>query len=42
VTAVWLTLTAVVGGALILANLVAFVPGQLAARTRPASVLRSE
>jgi ABC-type lipoprotein release transport system permease subunit len=40
VTAVWLTLTAV--GAVAAANLVAFVPGQLAARTRPASVLRSE
>jgi ABC-type lipoprotein release transport system permease subunit len=38
----WLPLTAVVGGALILANVIALIPGQLAARTRPASVLRSE
>jgi ABC-type lipoprotein release transport system permease subunit len=38
----WLTVTAVFGAALVLANLIALVPGQLAARTRPASVLRSE
>jgi ABC-type lipoprotein release transport system permease subunit len=38
----WLTLTAVVGAGLILANAIALVPGQLAARTRPATVLRSE
>jgi len=38
----WLTLTAVFGAALILANAIALVPGQLAARTRPATVLRSE
>jgi putative ABC transport system permease protein len=38
----WLTITAVVGAALVLANLIALVPGQIAARTRPASVLRSE
>jgi ABC-type lipoprotein release transport system permease subunit len=38
----WPTVTAVFGAALVLANLIALVPGQLAARTRPASVLRSE
>jgi ABC-type lipoprotein release transport system permease subunit len=38
----WLTLTAVVGAALILANVIALGPGQIAARTRPATVLRSE
>jgi ABC-type lipoprotein release transport system permease subunit len=38
----WLTLTAVVGGALILANAIALIPGQIAARTPPAPVLRSE
>jgi ABC-type lipoprotein release transport system permease subunit len=38
----WLTVTAVFGAALVLANLIALVPGQIAARTRPASVLRSE
>jgi hypothetical protein len=38
----WLTLTAVVGAALILANAIALVPGQIAARTRPATDLRSE
>jgi ABC-type lipoprotein release transport system permease subunit len=38
----WLTLTVVVGAALALANLIALVPGQIAAPTRPASVLRSE
>jgi ABC-type lipoprotein release transport system permease subunit len=38
----WLMLTAVVGGALVLANAIALVPGQIAARTRPATVLRSE
>jgi MacB-like periplasmic core domain/FtsX-like permease family len=38
----WLALTAVVGGALILANAIALVPGQIAARTRPATDLRSE
>jgi ABC-type lipoprotein release transport system permease subunit len=38
----WLTLAAVVGAALILANAIALVPGQIAARTRPATDLRSE
>lgn len=38
----WLTLTAVVGGALILANVIALIPGQIAARTHPATDLRSE
>jgi ABC-type lipoprotein release transport system permease subunit len=38
----WPTVAAVVGVALILANAIALVPGQLAARTRPATVLRSE
>jgi ABC-type lipoprotein release transport system permease subunit len=38
----WHTVTAVVGGALILANLIALVPGQIAARTSPATDLRSE
>ncbi|MGH9214643.1 MAG: ABC transporter permease [Acidimicrobiales bacterium] len=38
----WLTLAAVVGAALILANAIALVPGQIAARTHPATVLRSE
>ena len=38
----WPTVTAVFGAALVLANLIALLPGQLAARTRPASVLRSE
>jgi ABC-type lipoprotein release transport system permease subunit len=38
----WLTLAAVVGAALILANAIALVPGQIAARTRPAADLRSE
>lgn len=38
----WLTLTAVVGAALLLANAIALVPGQIAARTQPATDLRSE
>ena len=38
----WLTLTTVVGGALLLANVIALVPGQIAARTHPATDLRSE
>lgn len=38
----WLTLTAVVSAALILANAIALVPGQIAARTQPATDLRSE
>ena len=38
----WLTLTVVVGGALILANVIALIPGQIAARTHPATYLRSE
>jgi putative ABC transport system permease protein len=38
----WLALTAVVGAALILANAIALIPGQIAARTRPATDLRSE
>jgi hypothetical protein len=38
----WLTLTAVVGGALILANVIALIPGQIAARSHPATDLRSE
>jgi ABC-type lipoprotein release transport system permease subunit len=38
----WLTLAAVVGAALVLANAIALAPGQIAARTRPATDLRSE
>jgi ABC-type lipoprotein release transport system permease subunit len=38
----WLALTAVIGAALILANAIALVPGQIAAGTRPATDLRSE
>jgi putative ABC transport system permease protein len=38
----WLSLTAVIGAALILANAIALVPGQIATRTRPATDLRSE
>jgi ABC-type lipoprotein release transport system permease subunit len=37
-----LTVALVVPGALLVANLVAFVPGRIAARTRPAVVLRAE
>jgi hypothetical protein len=37
-----LTVVLVVPGALLVANLVAFVPGRIAARTRPAVVLRTE
>lgn len=38
----YLVLAAVAGAAVLLGNLIAFIPGQLAARTRPAVVLRSE
>jgi ABC-type lipoprotein release transport system permease subunit len=37
----WLALAAI-AAALVMANIIAFVPGQLAARTRPATILRSE
>jgi ABC-type lipoprotein release transport system permease subunit len=36
------SLAAIVAASLVVANLIALVPGQLAARTRPANVLRSE
>jgi hypothetical protein len=37
-----LALAAVAGGAVLLANVIALVPGRIAARTRPATDLRSE
>jgi putative ABC transport system permease protein len=38
----WIGLGAVVVAVLLVANLIAIVPGMAAARTRPATVLRSE
>jgi hypothetical protein len=37
-----MALAAVAGGAVLLANAIAVVPGQIAARTQPATDLRSE